>query len=203
MKTALGIGMVIGALLTAFVFALIFTERDRSEDTETTALRETNTTVSTVSENIPEEMVEEEPTSNIAVGDDRAMEFPTLDESALILVGRNLTAVPSFVFDRTDLTLLDLSDNTLTSVQAEIGRLTNLTTLDLSHNTLTNIPAELGKLTKLRTLDLSYNKLTGLPYELGNLTNLTTLDLRGNAYAVADLEIIRKGLPNTEILVGE
>ena len=47
----------------------------------------------------------------------------------------------------------------------------------------------------------SNNKLTGLPNELGKLTQLRTLDLRGNSYSKQDLDLIRKTLVNTNILV--
>jgi Leucine-rich repeat (LRR) protein len=111
--------------------------------------------------------------------------------------------VPEYVFGRTNLHTLDLSYNKLTgSLQAEVRKLSALRVLDMSHNAFTGVPAEVGQLAQLEMLDLSYNKLTGLPYELGNLKNLKTLDLRGNAYAPADLEMIKKGLPaSTQVLI--
>ncbi len=120
--------------------------------------------------------------------------------SVLNLSGRGLTAIPSDVFSRTNVTQLDLSNNRLTGApQSQIGQLVNLTSLDLSGNALTGLPAELGRLKKLETLDVSNNQLTGLPMELGNLTQLRVLDVSGNAYSTQDLNGIASKLPNTEI----
>ena len=118
------------------------------------------------------------------------------------LSGQGLTKTPDYVFSKTDTQELNLSNNKLSgALQAEVRHLTNLRILNLSNNNFTGVPAEVGQLKKLEVLDLSNNDLTGLPYELGNLSNLKVLDLRGNNYAKADLEIIKKGLPNTEIRV--
>jgi Leucine-rich repeat (LRR) protein len=125
----------------------------------------------------------------------------TRSGTTLNLSGKGLTKVPNTIFGQTDLVTLNLSNNKLEgALQAEVRQLRNLRTLNLSHNNFTGVPAEIGQLTKLETLDLSFNKLTGLPHELGNLLNLQKLDLRGNVYSKADLLIIQKNLPNTEIL---
>lgn len=118
--------------------------------------------------------------------------------TSLSLSNQGLTKVPSYVFDRTNLTSLDVSRNALTgALQSEVQRLKNLRVLNLSHNTFTGVPAEVGQLTELEVLDLSFNPITGLPNELGNLKKLKTLDLRGTQYSTYDLDIIRKGLPAT------
>lgn len=120
--------------------------------------------------------------------------------SALDLSGRGLTAIPAYVFSRTDLQQLDLSNNRLTDApQSQIGQLKNLTSLDLSKNALTGLPAELGQLKKLEVLNVSNNQLTGLPMELGNLTQLRVLDISGNSYSARDLDEIASKLSNTEI----
>lgn len=128
-----------------------------------------------------------------------------LDASAdtmLDLSGQGLTRVPPDVFEKTGLVELNLSGNRLTgAIPAEIRLLTALRVLDLSGNGMTGLPAEVGQLRELRTLDLSNNRLTGLPMELGQLTDLETLDLRENPYSAADLNIIRKNLARTTIIV--
>lgn len=119
----------------------------------------------------------------------------------LDLGGQGLESVPGYVFERTELTELDVSNNALDgALQAEVRHLQNLRVLDLSDNDFTGVPAEVGQLSKLEVLDLSNNPITGLPYEIGNLKNLKVLDLRGTNYAEQDLSIIREGLPtNVEI----
>lgn len=122
-------------------------------------------------------------------------------ETTLDLSEKNLTNVPSYVFDRTELTTLDLSNNSLSgSLPSEIRKLQNLTVLDLSGNKFTGVPAEVGQLQKLEVLNLSNNLLTGLPYELGNLQNLKLLRLTGNHYSEADLVVIKKSLPSFTIV---
>jgi len=122
--------------------------------------------------------------------------------SRLNLSGQGLTALPSSVLGRTDLQELDVSDNRIGgALPAEIGRLTALRILDASGNAMTGVPAEVGRLSELRRLDLSDNALTGLPHELAGLKNLVTLDLRGNDVSKTDLDIIRAGIPDAEILI--
>ena len=124
--------------------------------------------------------------------------------ASINLSNQGLTKVPSYVFDRTDATILDVSHNALEgALQSQVQHLKNLRTLDLSHNKFTGVPAEVGQLTQLEVLDLSYNPITGLPNEIGNLKNLKTLDLRGTEYSTFDLEIIRKALPNTTRVLTE
>lgn len=193
--------IVVALLIALFVFALFRPTAHAPNDGESVPITNTNTqdnrnTVDDVRTTQSETLETGVQTRNEVV----EMEYPALDETALVMNGNSLTEVPRFVFGKTDTTYLDLSHNELGALPAEIGHLTALITLDLSHNKLTGIPAELGRLTELRSLNLSYNKLTGLPYELGNLTHLQTLDLRGNDYAHADLDIIKKGLSGTTIL---
>ena len=123
------------------------------------------------------------------------------NSTTLSLSGKGLNKTPSYVFEMTNLTTLDLSNNSLDgALQSQIGQLQNLRTLDLSNNKFTGVPAEIGQLKKLEVLDLSNNLLTGLPNELGNLSNLKLLDLTGNNYSEADLAAIRKNLPSTTII---
>lgn len=123
-------------------------------------------------------------------------EEPSPITKKLDLSGQNLTKIPDYVFNRTDLQELDVSSNNLTgAIQAEIRQLKNLQVLNASNNSMTGVPAEVGQLQKLEILDLSNNQLTSLPYELGNLKNLKTLNISGNNYSELDLGIIEQSLP--------
>lgn len=120
----------------------------------------------------------------------------------LDLSGKGLEQVPSYVFQRTEIEILDLSNNDLHgALQGEVRFLSNLKVLNLSNNNFTGLPAEIGQLSNLEVLDLSNNSLTGLPYELGNLKNLKTLDIRGNNTSPADVERIRKSFPATTAIL--
>jgi len=122
--------------------------------------------------------------------------------SMLDLQGKGLEQVPAYVFQKTEVEILDLSRNNLAgALQAEVRNLSNLKRVDLSDNLFTGVPAEIGQLSKLEVLNLANNKLTGLPYEIGNLQNLTLLDVRGNTISQKDIEILRAKLPpSTKIL---
>jgi Leucine-rich repeat (LRR) protein len=98
--------------------------------------------------------------------------------------------------------IIDLGKKNLTgSLKAEVRQLSNLKELYLNDNDFTGLPAELGQLSKLEVLNVANNRhLTGLPQELGNLKNLKILDLRGTSFSKTDLEIIKKGLPESVIV---
>lgn len=145
--------------------------------------------------NVPDDAPQEQ-TANI-----ESKRFSAPTSNTLDLSGQGLTKAPAYVFNRTDITKLDLSHNQLDgALQAEIRHLQNLTVLNLSDNKFTGVPAEIGQLKNLETLDLSRNLLTGLPYELGNLQKLKLLNMSGNAYSEADLARIRQKLPASTII---
>lgn len=101
-----------------------------------------------------------------------------------------------------NMVILDLGKKNLTgSLKAEVRQLTNLKELYLNDNDFTGVPAEIGQLSKLEVLNLANNKhITGLPQELGNLKHLRILDLRGTSFSKTDLDIIKKGIPETAVV---
>lgn len=122
-------------------------------------------------------------------------------DNTLDLSNQNLTKVPDYVFDMTNLEELNISNNQITgAIQSQIGQLKKLRVLNASNNLMTGVPAEVGQLINLQVLDLSNNQLTGLPNELGNLKNLQTFYISGNNYSVQDLNGIIGKLPNTNFI---
>ncbi|MCX6744965.1 MAG: leucine-rich repeat domain-containing protein [Candidatus Parcubacteria bacterium] len=116
----------------------------------------------------------------------------------LDLSNQNLTKVPDYVFNLTNLEELNLSNNKLSgAIQSQIGQLKKLKVLNASNNLMTGVPAEVGQLTNLQVLDLSNNQLTGLPNELGNLKKLKTFNISGNNYSTQDLNGIIQKLPTS------
>lgn len=128
---------------------------------------------------------------------------PVLDTKSTVLnlSNDNLTELPKYVLEMTQLVELNLSYNQLTgALPSQIRSLKNLQKLDLSYNEMSGIPAEIGELTQLRTLNLSNNNFTGLPNELGNLSNLEVLILTGNNYSEQDLQVIQNKLPTLNVI---
>jgi Leucine-rich repeat (LRR) protein len=118
--------------------------------------------------------------------------------STLDLSNQNLTKVPEYVFNMTNLQELNVSNNQLSgAIQSQIGQLKKLKVLNASNNLMTGVPAEVGQLLNLQILDLSNNQLTGLPNELGNLKNLKTFNISGNNYSTQDLNGIMQKLPSS------
>lgn len=84
----------------------------------------------------------------------------------LNLSGLNLTEIPSYVFDYTNLTKLVLSRNGISKIPKDIAKLRKLEVLDLTYNNLTEIPAPVFKLPRLRVLSVGHNKLRKFPKQL-------------------------------------
>jgi len=137
----------------------------------------------------------QQPATNSTSGNG-APSIPT--NKLLDLSNQNLTKIPDYVFNQTNLEELNVSNNQLTgAIQSQIGQLKKLKVLNASNNLMTGVPAEVGQLTNLQVLDLSNNQLTGLPNELANLKNLQTFNISGNNYSVQDLNGIVSKLPTS------
>ena len=75
---------------------------------------------------------------------------------------------------------LVLSAKDITSIPSEVFQLTSLQTLDLSNNKIVNLDHKISNLENLRVLDLSHNLLMSLPNSLLNMKNLQSLYLINN-----------------------
>lgn len=84
----------------------------------------------------------------------------------LNLSGQNLTEIPSYVFEHTNLKKLVLSRNALSRIPKEIAKLKKLEVLDLTYNKLDTLPAPVFKLPKLRVLAVGHNNLRKFPVQL-------------------------------------
>lgn len=123
----------------------------------------------------------------------------------LDLSEQNLTELPDWIGNLTNLKSLYLQGNKLSSIPEEIGNLTSLEYLDIGcgsgdeesvkkeHreeytfrifyynyydcNQVTELPSSIGNMVNLKHLYLEGNPLTELPEEIGNLSSLETLYL--------------------------
>ena len=138
----------------------------------------------------------------------------------LVLSGQKLTAIPDFVFDKTDLTYLDLGSssivfypplsaledtnaNSISELPGKIEKLINLKTLILNSNKLTTLPNSITKLTSLEVLDLSINKQLDITKELDKLKemkNLKVLKIVDTELRIDDYETVKKALPGIKII---
>lgn len=84
----------------------------------------------------------------------------------LNLSGQNLTEIPAYVFEYTNLTKLVLSRNRICKIPKEIAKLKKLEVLDMMYNELIEIPAPVFKLPRLRVLSVGHNKLRKFPKQL-------------------------------------
>ena len=145
-----------------------------------------------------------------------------IKNTKLDLSGKHLKSVPDSVFEKLDITALDLGSsevtfypplsvmtdsnaNEISDLPNKIGRLTNLRVLKLNSNKLTSLPDSIIKLGNLESLDLSINKGLSPINELDKLKNLQKLkvlkivDVKINK---SDLKILRKSLrPDIKIAV--
>jgi hypothetical protein len=107
----------------------------------------------------------------------------------LDLSDKDLTAVPSDVFQVNRLISLNLCNNHLRCLPPEIGQLTKLKELHIGLNQLRSLPDEIRQLTNLEKLFLWKNHFTSLPQAICELPHLIELDLGCNHITTLPLQI--------------
>ncbi|NGX37659.1 MAG: hypothetical protein K1000chlam2_00818 [Chlamydiae bacterium] len=100
--------------------------------------------------------------------------------TGLKLSGKNLTHIPSEVFELSNLKEICLGYNLLTEIPDEIGNLTHLETLELEENLLKSLPSQIVDLNALQWLFLENNKLESIPSGMNGLPNLVLFKLHDN-----------------------
>jgi Leucine rich repeat len=81
------------------------------------------------------------------------------NESKLVLSSKELTSIPSEIFQLSSLQTLDLSNNKITTVDFKISSLEGLINLDLSKNLIAILPSSILALKNLNNLNLIDNPL--------------------------------------------
>jgi Leucine-rich repeat (LRR) protein len=121
------------------------------------------------------------------------------DHDLLRLFEKRITILPPEIGKMVHLRKLMLYNNRIKTIPPEIGKLKHLEWLWLGGNRLTSLPPEFGNLTNLTHLWIGRNPFTKLPPELANLKTLQVLSLEGTGISAAEIERLKKALPNCEI----
>lgn len=116
----------------------------------------------------------------------------------LYLSHNNITELPGWITDLSELCIADFSGNLLKETPEDLAGWKALHTLYLAVNQFETFPAEVCDLTSLKRLRLSGNRLSQLPTHLGKLTGLEELHLRSNRLTALPSEIGR--LENLKLL---
>lgn len=105
------------------------------------------------------------------------------------LSGIDTLAIPSELYELTDLEILDITPEsksgliyTLPRVPPNFNLLINLKSLYLDNNNLVSIPNEIGDLQHLEVFTASHNFLTSLPNAIRKLQNLRSCHLAHNKF---------------------
>ncbi|CAF1147726.1 unnamed protein product [Rotaria sp. Silwood1] len=106
---------------------------------------------------------------------------------SLHLKGIDTLAIPSELYELTDLDILDVTPEsksgmnyTLSRVPADFCLLTNLKCLHLDNNNIVSFPNEIGELHHLEILTASNNHITILPDQIRQLQRLQSFHLSNN-----------------------
>ena len=124
--------------------------------------------------------------------------YKTID--SLYLCYSNLKEVSPLISKLVNLQILSLDGNKLEQLPASFGQLVNLQRLYIFNNQLEQLPTSFGQLVNLQELGLSDNKLEQLPANFGQLVNLQTLYIYNNKLTQNQINLVRKNLPNTNIV---
>jgi hypothetical protein len=110
---------------------------------------------------------------------------------------KNLTTLPSELFQLTALNELDVSQSAIAEIPEEIGSLINLTSLDIGSTNIEKLPDNVGLLVNLKELSIRNTNISTLPNSIGNLTALKSLNIEYTK--IQELPEVIYGLNLTEL----
>lgn len=88
----------------------------------------------------------------------------------------------------------------VSTLPASIGNFADLTRLSLLNNNIKQLPASVSKLTQLEILHADVNPIQSIQTEIKGLTRLRELGIYKTKIPEAEIELIKKALPNCDIL---
>jgi len=120
--------------------------------------------------------------------EDTAKIFTSLEEAIkepekvfhLYLSNRNLTKIPTEVFNLYNLMDLNLSNNAINILPEEINKLSSLKILNIENNKIHSFPQKINRLTQLTVIEAQNNLLTYIPTGFFELKKLKKINFSGN-----------------------
>ncbi|XP_049867823.1 leucine-rich repeat-containing protein 40-like [Pectinophora gossypiella] len=134
--------------------------------------------------------------------DDWPDKYTLKKSQALILIGKDLTAIPDHVFAAAadaEVHIVDVSRNKLPALPMGVLNVKEtLSQLILASNNISAMPPEISQCSNIQFLDLSKNCLADLPLDVADMKNLRELVISNNRfskiprciYALENLEIL-------------
>ena len=113
----------------------------------------------------------------------------------LDLSSKNLTSIPSNLFELKNLRILRLNNNQISEIPAEIENLNKLTHLYLADNILTDLPPQIVELKHLQEIELGNNQFSRFPTYLDSLKKLRIIGLESNPLIPGEKERIIENHP--------
>lgn len=102
-----------------------------------------------------------------------------MSDTKFTLTGAGLESIPSFVFEMTELTRLNVSSNKgITEIPRDITKLTKLTGLYVTNTGVTELPEYLAELTELESIGARFTAISTIPDAIIQLPKLTSLAVK-------------------------
>lgn len=108
------------------------------------------------------------------------LQHSNLDKTRLDLSNQNLTSIPEYVFEMTELEFLALYRNDLTDLPEELFNLKNLEHLDIGSNRIKTLPGHFKRLEKLERIQAGSNDIVEIHSDFFEMKSLLFLNLKGN-----------------------
>jgi Leucine-rich repeat (LRR) protein len=134
---------------------------------------------------------------------DTPLPVTTFEENTTVdLMGQNLKTIPANVLKNKNVKVLWLRSNEITELHPDLALCIKIEELSLGSNPIKDMEktiAILAKLPNLTQLDLEQTGMKRVPDNIVQLKSLKKLYIWGNPFDNAELERVKKLLPNVKV----